>query len=164
MVYFQTVVELLSIRECARRLNVASSAVSRQIGQLEDALGMALFLRENEIADGTLVFRPLEDRGLSTNRFGLMVRAEGWPALCAGRLLRPCEGALPRDGPSAGSLTSEFAHVRRSLLALASRTTSNRGIDRKLNQMFAFYHEDTTQACTTLHSRLYAAGPGSCTI
>ncbi|HEV7309684.1 LysR family transcriptional regulator [Ensifer sp.] len=46
MVYFQSVAELLSIRECARRLNVASSAVSRQIGQLEDALGMALFLRE----------------------------------------------------------------------------------------------------------------------
>ncbi|MFC6446028.1 LysR family transcriptional regulator [Shinella zoogloeoides] len=46
MIYFQTVAELLSVRECARRLNVASSAVSRQITQLEDALGMALFQRE----------------------------------------------------------------------------------------------------------------------
>lgn len=46
MVYFQTVAELLSVRECARRLNVASSAVSRQITQLEDALGMTLFQRE----------------------------------------------------------------------------------------------------------------------
>lgn len=46
MIYFQTVAELLSVRECARRLNVASSAVSRQIAQLEDALGMALFQRE----------------------------------------------------------------------------------------------------------------------
>lgn len=46
MIYFQMVAELLSVRECARRLNVASSAVSRQIAQLEDALGMALFQRE----------------------------------------------------------------------------------------------------------------------
>jgi DNA-binding transcriptional LysR family regulator len=46
MIYFQMVAELLSIRESARRLNVASSAVSRQIAQLEDALGMALFQRE----------------------------------------------------------------------------------------------------------------------
>lgn len=47
MVYFRTTAELQSVRECARRLNVASSAVSRQIGQLEDALGMALFRRGN---------------------------------------------------------------------------------------------------------------------
>lgn len=46
MIYFNTVAELLSVRECARRLNVASSAVSRQIAQLEDALGMELFQRD----------------------------------------------------------------------------------------------------------------------
>lgn len=46
MIYFQTAADLLSIRESARQLNVASSAVSRQIAQLEDALGMALFRRE----------------------------------------------------------------------------------------------------------------------
>jgi len=46
MIYFNAVAEALSIRECARRLNVASSAVSRQISQLEDALGMALFQRD----------------------------------------------------------------------------------------------------------------------
>jgi DNA-binding transcriptional LysR family regulator len=46
MIYFDMVAEVLSIRECARRLNVASSAVSRQISQLEDALGMALFQRD----------------------------------------------------------------------------------------------------------------------
>ncbi len=34
------------MREAARRLNVASSAVSRQITHLEDALGMALFERD----------------------------------------------------------------------------------------------------------------------
>jgi DNA-binding transcriptional LysR family regulator len=46
MIYFRIVAEVLSVRECARRLNVASSAVSRQIAHLEDALGMALFERE----------------------------------------------------------------------------------------------------------------------
>jgi len=46
MVYFNLVAELLSVRETARRLNVASSAVSRQIVQLEDALGMELFQRD----------------------------------------------------------------------------------------------------------------------
>ncbi|ANH08194.1 hypothetical protein shn_27580 (plasmid) [Shinella sp. HZN7] len=61
MIYFQTVAELLSVRECARRLNVASSAVSRQIAQLEDALGMALFQREGRglrlTAAGEILFR-----------------------------------------------------------------------------------------------------------
>lgn len=61
MIYFQTVAELLSVRECARRLNVASSAVSRQIAQLEDALGMTLFLREGRrlklTAAGEILFR-----------------------------------------------------------------------------------------------------------
>lgn len=61
MVYFQTVAELLSVRECARQLNVASSAVSRQITQLEDALGMALFQREGRrlklTAAGEILFR-----------------------------------------------------------------------------------------------------------
>lgn len=61
MIYFQTVAELLSIRECARRLNVASSAVSRQISQLEDALGMALFQREGRrikmTAAGEILYR-----------------------------------------------------------------------------------------------------------
>lgn len=46
MVYFKGVAETLSVRECSRRLNVASSAVSRQITQLEDALGMTLFQRD----------------------------------------------------------------------------------------------------------------------
>jgi DNA-binding transcriptional LysR family regulator len=61
MIYFQTVAELLSIRECARRLNVASSAVSRQISQLEDALGMVLFQREGRrikmTAAGEILYR-----------------------------------------------------------------------------------------------------------
>jgi DNA-binding transcriptional LysR family regulator len=46
LLYFGSTAECLSIRECARRLNVASSAVSRQISQLEDALGMSLFDRD----------------------------------------------------------------------------------------------------------------------
>ncbi len=46
LIYFNAVAECLSVREAARRLSVASSAVTRQIAQLEDALGMELFLRE----------------------------------------------------------------------------------------------------------------------
>lgn len=46
LVYFNVVAEHLSIREASRRLNVASSAVSRQISHLEDALGLPLFERE----------------------------------------------------------------------------------------------------------------------
>lgn len=46
LLYFNAVATHLSIREAARRLNVASSAVTRQVAQLEDALGIALFLRE----------------------------------------------------------------------------------------------------------------------
>lgn len=46
LVYFNAVAEHLSMREASRRLNVASSAVSRQIAQLEDALGLTLFERE----------------------------------------------------------------------------------------------------------------------
>jgi DNA-binding transcriptional LysR family regulator len=46
LLYFGAVAECLSIRESARRLNVASSAVSRQISYLEDALGVALFDRK----------------------------------------------------------------------------------------------------------------------
>ncbi|MFT3975295.1 MAG: LysR family transcriptional regulator [Amaricoccus sp.] len=45
LVCFRVTAEFQSVRECARRLNVASAAVSRQVGQLEDALGMALFQR-----------------------------------------------------------------------------------------------------------------------
>ncbi|MFT3974951.1 MAG: LysR family transcriptional regulator [Amaricoccus sp.] len=49
------------MRECARRLNVASSAVSRQIGQLEDALGMAPFQRGHRrlrlTAAGEILYR-----------------------------------------------------------------------------------------------------------
>lgn len=45
MIYFAEVARTLSMREGARRLNVASSAVSRQIAQFEDALGMTLFQR-----------------------------------------------------------------------------------------------------------------------
>ena len=46
LVYFNAVAEHLSIREAGRRLNVASSAISRQISQLEDALGLPLFERQ----------------------------------------------------------------------------------------------------------------------
>lgn len=46
LIYFNAVAENLSIREAARKLNVSSSAVSRQVGQMEDALGLALFERE----------------------------------------------------------------------------------------------------------------------
>lgn len=46
LIYFNAVAEHLSVREAARRLNVASSAVTRQVAQLEDALGLALFQRE----------------------------------------------------------------------------------------------------------------------
>ncbi|WP_181164502.1 LysR family transcriptional regulator [Amaricoccus solimangrovi] len=46
LVYFNAVAEHLSIREAGRRLNVASSAVSRQISALEDGLGLPLFERE----------------------------------------------------------------------------------------------------------------------
>ncbi|MBU1304859.1 MAG: LysR family transcriptional regulator [Alphaproteobacteria bacterium] len=46
LIYFNAVATHLSIREAARRLNIASSAVTRQVAQLEDALGIALFLRE----------------------------------------------------------------------------------------------------------------------
>src|ERR1700722_8668514 len=46
LVYFNAVAEHLSIREAARRLHVASSAVTRQVAGLEDALGMELFQRD----------------------------------------------------------------------------------------------------------------------
>lgn len=46
LLYFTMVAETLSMRETARRLNIASSAVARQIGHLEQSLGMQLFLRE----------------------------------------------------------------------------------------------------------------------
>lgn len=46
LLYFNAAATHLSIREAARRLNVASSAVTRQVAQLEDALGITLFLRE----------------------------------------------------------------------------------------------------------------------
>ncbi len=46
LVYFNAVATHLSVREASRRLNVASSAVSRQISHLEDALGLELFERE----------------------------------------------------------------------------------------------------------------------
>jgi len=46
LLYFNAVATHLFIREAARRLNVASSAVTRQVAQLEDALGIALFLRD----------------------------------------------------------------------------------------------------------------------
>jgi DNA-binding transcriptional LysR family regulator len=48
LIYFNAVAEHLSVREAARRLNVASSAVTRQIARLEDALGMELFQREGQ--------------------------------------------------------------------------------------------------------------------
>lgn len=46
LIYFNAVAECLSVREAARRLNIASSAVTRQVAQLEDALGLELFQRE----------------------------------------------------------------------------------------------------------------------
>lgn len=46
LLYFNAVATNLSIREAARRLNVASSAITRQVAQLEDALGITLFLRD----------------------------------------------------------------------------------------------------------------------
>jgi DNA-binding transcriptional LysR family regulator len=46
LIYFAMVAETLSMRETARRLNIASSAVARQIGHLEQTLGMPLFTRE----------------------------------------------------------------------------------------------------------------------
>jgi len=46
LIYFVMVAETLSMRETARRLNIASSAVARQIGHLEQTLGMPLFTRE----------------------------------------------------------------------------------------------------------------------
>ncbi len=46
LIYFNAVAECLSVRGAGRRLNIASSAVTRQIAQLEDALGLALFQRD----------------------------------------------------------------------------------------------------------------------
>ena len=85
LIYFNAAAEHLSIRE--RRLNVASSAVSRQISQMEDALGIELFEREARrlklAPAGEILFRhtrrisaPLESavaeldmlRGLRTGR------------------------------------------------------------------------------------------------
>ncbi|MEO9648530.1 MAG: LysR substrate-binding domain-containing protein [Roseobacter sp.] len=48
LIYFNAVARHLSMREAARQLNVASSAISRQIGQLETALGLVLFERERQ--------------------------------------------------------------------------------------------------------------------
>lgn len=48
LVYFNAVARHLSMRAAARQLNVASSAISRQIGQLEAALGLTLFERERQ--------------------------------------------------------------------------------------------------------------------
>lgn len=43
LIYFASVAETGSIRESSRQLNVAASAVSRQIAQLQDRLGIKLF-------------------------------------------------------------------------------------------------------------------------
>ncbi|WP_121066490.1 LysR family transcriptional regulator [Chachezhania antarctica] len=48
LIYFNAVARHLSMREAARQLNVASSAISRQIGQLETALGLTLFERDRQ--------------------------------------------------------------------------------------------------------------------
>ena len=48
LIYFNAVAQHLSVREAARQLNVASSAVARQVAQLEDALGLALFERRRK--------------------------------------------------------------------------------------------------------------------
>jgi DNA-binding transcriptional LysR family regulator len=63
LLYFGSTAERLSIRECACRLNVASSAVSRQISQLEDALGMSLFDKDGRrvrlTTAGEVLLRPV---------------------------------------------------------------------------------------------------------
>lgn len=48
LIYFNSVARHLSMRAAARQLNVASSAISRQIAQLETALGLVLFERERQ--------------------------------------------------------------------------------------------------------------------
>lgn len=48
LIHFMAVAEHMSVREASRRLNIASSAVTRQIALLEDALGMALFHRTSQ--------------------------------------------------------------------------------------------------------------------
>lgn len=48
LVYFVAVARHASVRAAARQLNIASSAITRQIAQLEDALGMALFHRARQ--------------------------------------------------------------------------------------------------------------------
>lgn len=45
--YFVTVAETLNFREAARRHSVSQSSVSRQIGDLEEQLGVTLFSRNN---------------------------------------------------------------------------------------------------------------------
>jgi DNA-binding transcriptional LysR family regulator len=45
--YFATVAETLNFREAARRHDVSQSSVSRQIGDLEEQLGVTLFSRNN---------------------------------------------------------------------------------------------------------------------
>lgn len=61
LIYFNAAVECLSIRGAARRLNIASSAVTRQVAQLEDALGLALFQRDRRrlklTAAGEILYR-----------------------------------------------------------------------------------------------------------
>lgn len=61
LIYFNAVAEHGSIREASRQLNVASSAVTRQVAQLEDSLGMPLFLRDRRrlrlSAAGETLFR-----------------------------------------------------------------------------------------------------------
>ncbi|MCX5493968.1 LysR family transcriptional regulator [Kaistia dalseonensis] len=47
LIYFIMVAETLSMRETARRLNVASSAIARQIAHMETSLDMPLFTRES---------------------------------------------------------------------------------------------------------------------
>ena len=46
LTYFLAVAESLSIRGAARQLNIASSAVNRQILLLEEVVGMPLFVRQ----------------------------------------------------------------------------------------------------------------------
>ena len=44
--YFLQVARTGSVNQAAQRLHVAASAVSRQLGKLEDSLGVALFERQ----------------------------------------------------------------------------------------------------------------------
>lgn len=71
LIYFNAVAHNLSMRAAARQLNVASSAISRQISQLETALGLVLFERERQRLHlspaGEILYRHTKDLAGSFN-------------------------------------------------------------------------------------------------